>query len=47
MKYEVKLFSKRYGGENRQTFANYAKAWRYGQLLEKMNIHYIINPVND
>ena len=46
MKYEVKLYSKRHGGEIRQTFTNYANAWRYGQLLEKRNIYYIINPVN-
>lgn len=47
MKFEVTLYSKRHGGEIRQTFANYAKAWRYGQLLEKRNIFYIINPVYD
>lgn len=47
MKYEVILYSKRHGGEIRQTFANYTKAWRYGQQLEKMKIYYIINPVYD
>lgn len=47
MKYEVKLYSKRHGGEIRQTFANYSEAWRYGQLLEKRNIFYIINPKHD
>lgn len=47
MKYEVKLYSKRHGGEIRQPFENYTKAWRYGQKLEKRNIFYIINPVNN
>lgn len=46
MKYEVKLYSKRHGGEIRQTFKTYTQAWRYGQQLEKRNIYYIINPVN-
>ncbi|MEE0928148.1 MAG: hypothetical protein UIG59_03065 [Acutalibacteraceae bacterium] len=47
MKYEVKLYSKRHGGEIRQTFKTYTQAWRYGQYLEKRNIHYIINPKYD
>lgn len=47
MKYEVKLYSKRHGGEIHQPFDNYTKAWRYGQQLEKMKIYYIINPKYD
>lgn len=47
MKFEVTLYSKRHGGEIRQTFKTYTQAWRYGQLLEKRNIHYIINPKYD
>lgn len=45
MKYEVKLYSKRHGGEIHLPFENYTQAWRYAQYLEKRNIHYIINPV--
>ena len=46
MKYEVKFHMQSDGVTYRQTFENYTKAWRYGQQLEKRNIHYIINPVN-
>lgn len=45
--YEVKFHIQRNGVTYRQTFENYSNAWRYGQLLEKRNIHYIINPVNN
>lgn len=47
MKYIVKLYSKRHGGEILQPFEDYTKAWRYGQQLEKRNIFYIINPINN
>lgn len=47
MMYEVKFHIQRNGVTYRQTFENYSNAWRYGQLLEKRNIHYIINPVNN
>lgn len=46
MKYEVTYYGKRYGNTYRNIYPNYTNAWRFGEKLRKLNIHYIINPVN-